>query len=109
MGLDAVVRCSCFEQGRTTKPPVPREWIGVDEHGYLALLPEHEEDEEAQEKFEEWLPDCCPHGGVFASAFVTNWTGYQAFCEALERVGWEHFPVLQAELPEGNDGLTPPE
>ena len=36
MGLDAFVRCRCFEEGRVSQPPVPMEDLYVDEEGYIA-------------------------------------------------------------------------
>jgi hypothetical protein len=44
----------------------------------------------------------------YAHVYVANWKGYRAFLDALECLGWEHFPILQAELPGRNDSLTPP-
>jgi hypothetical protein len=41
----------------------------------------------------------------FASEHVGNWTAYRLFQEALERVGWENFAILRAELPNANGGL----
>ena len=39
MGVDATVMCNCFREGRTTDPPVPREWLVLDAEGYLSLRP----------------------------------------------------------------------
>ena len=36
MGLDAIVRCTCFAQGLTSPPPVP---ITLDEWGLPELRP----------------------------------------------------------------------
>lgn len=36
MGLDASVRCRCFEEGRLKPGPVPVEDLYIDEEGYLS-------------------------------------------------------------------------
>ncbi len=109
MGLDAIVRCNCFESGRTTEPPFPREWVYIDEEGYCNLLSEYDTDENWP-KFSEWRQSCCEHEDMdYASERISNWSGYRAFQEALERVGLEQFPVLAEELPNANGGLMSPE
>jgi hypothetical protein len=40
------------------------------------------------------------------SEYISNWTGYRSFQQALATAGWVHFPTLRTELPESNDGLT---
>jgi hypothetical protein len=108
MGLDASVMCNCFRQQRTSNPPVPREWLHIDEDGYLSLRPERESDE-AFFKVYEWEQTACEHPGMEqASEHIGNWSGYRAFQEALEQAGWHLFPTLEAELPENNGGQTSP-
>lgn len=106
MGLDASVRCCCWEDGETTPPPRP-ELVRVDEEGYLRLdLPRagHRADHEA---FDDWLRTCCPHADSrYADEIIANWTGYRLFQQKLGEAGWEYFPVLQSELPNVNGGLT---
>ena len=36
MGLDASVRCRCFEEGKLKPGPVPFEDLYIDEEGYLS-------------------------------------------------------------------------
>ncbi|MBZ0308485.1 MAG: hypothetical protein K8I82_20635 [Anaerolineae bacterium] len=109
MGLDASVMCNCYRQGKTTPCPYP-EYFHVDEDGFPALNLPYERHEDAFDAFESWLANCCDHPHMdYAAVFVTNWKGYQSFLAALGQVGWEHFPVLQAELPQDNQGLTTPE
>lgn len=111
MGLDASVRCRCFEEGKTKEPPVPNEWLGIDEDGYLGLKPEYEDkEEEYWHKLYEWEQDCCAHEGMdFASERISNWTGYRLFQEALARCDRRNYLVLDAELPNANGGLMTPE
>lgn len=107
MGLDASVMCHCFRDGKTTDPPVPREWLEVDEEGYLNLKEPHDTAKYWSSVYQ-WEQSCCEHEGMcFASEHISNWTGYRLFQEALGEVGWEHFPVLREQLPNANGGLTP--
>jgi len=108
MGLDASVMCNCFQEGKTKKPPFPQDWLEVDSEGYFNLLKEHDTDANYF-RFNEWEKDCCPHGDLeFASERISNWGGYRLFQTALREIGLEHFPALQAELPNVNGGLTQP-
>jgi hypothetical protein len=100
--------CNCFREGRTTDPPVPREWLVIDADGHIALLPERESGD-LDRKVYEWEQSCCPHPGMdFACERIANWSGYRLFQEALAAVGPEHFPVLQSELPNSNGGVMSP-
>jgi hypothetical protein len=42
----------------------------------------------------------------YAAVFIANSKGYRSFLQALEQLGWERFPTLQAELPNDNQGFT---
>src|SRR5262249_30333469 len=56
-----------------------------------------------------WQDDGCPHEDMEQVAVrVSNWSGYRAFQQALSEAGCEHFPVLCAELPDGNGGQLAP-
>jgi hypothetical protein len=106
MGLDASVMCNCYKQGKTTPCPYP-EFFHIDEEGFPGLNLPYDENEEKSDIFDTWLATCCEHPHMdYAAVYVSNWKGYQSFLQALEQVGWEHFPVLRAELPDGNHGLT---
>jgi hypothetical protein len=106
MGLDASVMCNCFRLGRTSEPPVPREWLHIDNDGYWSLKPEHDSDD-LWYKVYEWEQTCCEHPEMeYASEHIANWAGYRLFQQALGRVGWERFPVLDHELPHSNGGQT---
>jgi hypothetical protein len=45
----------------------------------------------------------------YCSERIANWSGYRLFQAALKQAGWEHFPILQAELPEANGGQMSPQ
>ncbi len=104
MGLDASVMCGCFAKGLTTDPPFPREWLRVDEEGYMHVVPDHD-----RLAFSIWIQSCCPHPRFdYAWEHIANWSGFRLFQDAMERAGWERFPTLRAELPEVNGGLALP-
>src|SRR5579875_1713147 len=104
MGLDASVMCYCFRLGRTSEPPVPREWLHIDNDGYWSLKPEHDSDDLFYKVYE-WEQTCCEHPEMrYASEHIANWAGYRLFQQALGRVGWERFPVFDHELPHANGG-----
>lgn len=106
MGLDASVMCNCFRLGLTTEPPVPREWLQIDEEGHLELKPGCGSPEASAEVYQ-WMQDCCEHPGMqYAWEEIANWSGYRIFQQALGGVGWDRFPVLRQELPEVNGGKT---
>lgn len=106
MGLDASVMCNCFRLGRTSEPPVPREWLYIDEDGYFGLRPEHDSDDLFYKVYE-WEQTCCQHPEMrYAWERISNWPGYRLFQQALGRVGRERFPVLAHELPQANGGQT---
>ncbi len=106
MGLDASVKCDCFRSGLTTEPPVPRDWLHVDEEGYLNLKPEHDSDEAFAEVYD-WMQGCCGDPDLrYASEHIANWSGYRLFQQSLAEAGWDKFPVLRGELPDANGGRT---
>jgi hypothetical protein len=109
MGLDAYVSCRCWQDGLTTPPPVPRELIVRDEENRLALTVPYDGNEDLYRDFDSWVESgACGHEGMDqACVHVSNWTGYRLFQEALKAAGWEHFPTLQAYLPENNGGELP--
>lgn len=107
MGLDASVMCNCFRDGKTKPPTFPREWLELDVEGYINLMAEHDSDENWARLYE-WERSCCEHEGMdFVTEWISNWTGYRQFQEALGKVGWQNFPVLKEQLPNANGGLTP--
>jgi hypothetical protein len=81
--------------------------VHLDDEGYLNLdLPWDSNDQKFRE-FDRWKKTCCPHEWTdYARERISNWSGYRLFQQRLAEIGWQHFPVLQAELPEANGGLT---
>jgi len=106
MGLDASVMCNCYREGKSRPCPFPEHFY-LDDEGFPALNLSYEDNEAKFEAFDEWLMSGCDHPHMdYAAVFISNWKGYRSFLEALEQVGWEQFPTLHAELPDGNQGLT---
>jgi hypothetical protein len=104
VGLDAFVRCRCWQDGFATPPGDP-ELVGVDEDGWLGLLVPYEGNEAAHREFDEWLHGGCSHERMrYVDERVSNWGGYRMFQDALRHAGPSHFPTLFAELPESNGG-----
>lgn len=104
MGLDAFIPCNCFVEGKTTEPPVPREWIIRDDEGYFCLNPECSEDASLNDKIYLWSERCCKHSGMHVWQHIGNWSGVRAFQQSLIKIGEAHFPVLTTALPNGNGG-----
>ncbi len=123
MGLDATVRCRCFEEGKLKPGPIPLEDLYIDKDGYLASRTL----DAAREKYDyrrfdarygalsdefcEWLQDCCEHeGGDYFTEWVDNWAGVAHFCALVESAGGEaEFPLLSSFIPDGNGGAYPAE
>lgn len=110
MGLNALVRCNCWKEGRIAPPPVPLDLIYEDQAGYLDLRLPYDGNEETYLAFDTWKATCCEHEEMdYASVRVSNWGGYRSFQQALAKAGWEHFSTLKAELPSANGGQMPPQ
>lgn len=108
MGLDAVVMCTCYRDGKAAPPPFPAEWVELDDEGGVRLKKDHDSDDTWIAKYG-WEQSCCEHAGMcVVSTHIATWSGYHLFRDALARIGWRHFPVLKEQLPESNGGLTPP-
>lgn len=109
MGLDAYVRCNCWEEGLATPPPRPQ-FVRLDEDGNILFDLPYRGHEKDHLLFDNWLRTCCPHPEMeYSSEHIANWGGYRFFRSMLEQIGWEHFPTLEWELPEANGGQTGPE
>jgi hypothetical protein len=80
--------------------------IVVGEEGRLTLGLPYVGNEEEYRRLADWERSGCQHRWMDQAVEVFNWTAYRSFKRALQIAGWEHFPTLQAELPETNDGLT---
>lgn len=123
MGLDASVRCRCFEEHRLRPGPVPYEdlYIDCDGHLYSRKLGEAhakydyrqylERYERLDNELREWLDHPCEHDyGEYCSERISNWAGVSAFEDRVEDAGGEaKFPLLSHLLPDGNGGMYPVE
>ena len=106
MGLDAIVRCTCFAQGLTSPPPVP---ITLDERGLPNFDLDAESSQSDHERYISWMEFCCAHPLMcYARERIGCWGKYEAFREALGQAGWSWFPTLTRELPGDNSGETAP-
>lgn len=109
MGLDASVMCNCFQQGKARPCPFPDDFY-IDADGFPAVRLEglnEDADYEKSEQFDIWLADCCDHPYMdYTTLYIADSNGYHSFMDALEQIGWEHFPTLKAELPESNHGSS---
>ncbi|MGG4608734.1 hypothetical protein [Providencia sp. Me31A] len=104
MGLDAFVPCNCFIEGKTTEPPVPREWIMKDDEGYFCLNPEYSNDDSLKDKIHLWSEHCCKHSGMKIRQSICNWAGVRAFQQAIRQIDPTLFPILSTQLPNANGG-----
>lgn len=123
MGLDATVRCRCFEEGKLKPGPVPLDELYIDEEGYLwsrklaaaSKKFDHRQFEARygvlERQFEEWTHSCCEHeDGEYCSEWVSNWGGCAQFQSRVKAAGGEdEFPLLSRLLPHTNGGLYPAE
>lgn len=121
MGLDATVRCRCFEEGKLSPGPVPVDDLCIDEEGYLSSRKLDEaykkydhrrfnaRYELLRDEFEKWSDSCCEHEyGDYCSEWVSNWAGCAQFRDLVEEAGGrEKFPFLSNLLPDGNGGIYP--
>ncbi len=122
MGLDASVRCRCFEEGKLRPGPVPIEDLYIDDEGYLSsrklddayarfsLRQVWARYYELENAFREWSDHPCEHeDGEICSERVGNWSGCAVFEDYCEEIGEERVPILAHILPSGNGGTFPAE
>jgi len=110
MGLDATVRCGCWEKGTTSACPVPRDAVKLDDDDQLVLNLSWEHNQDAYARFEDWLEECCPHPQMtLAHQRISTWSGIRKLQHALSVLGETRCPTLLAELPGVNGGRTSPE
>ena len=123
MGLDATVRCRCFEEGKLSPGPVPFDDLYIDEDGCLSsrkldraryAFDYRRFDArygKLQYEFDTWARHCCEHEyGQYCDERVSNWAGCAQFENLVEEAGGgETFPLLSNLLPNGNGGIYPAE
>lgn len=106
MGLDAFVRCNCWQEGRTTVPPVPLELLYMDQReSKLTLTLPWKGNEEMYRALSQWEYDCCDHRNMeYAAVRISNWAGVRLFQQTITGRGQEKYPILLAGLPNLNGG-----
>lgn len=124
MGLDATVRCRCYEEGRLKPGPVPFEDLFLDEGDYLYSRTLSDARErfgteeywerygDLEEAFYDWLEaKACEHSfGEYREERIGNLAGIAEFRSRVEALGGsDKYPLLAEILPSGNDGMYPPE
>lgn len=121
MGLDAFVRCRCFEDGRLNPGPIPFDDLFIDEDGYLwshtldaayeKLGRQSFESEygDLEREFEEWREHgACPHEDCqFCSEWVANISGWSILKGMFQAMGKDRAPTLFDMLPRYNGGSFP--
>ena len=110
MGLDAGVRCRCWEEGLCAptrlKPHIYLD-AGSDRLDIALSWDTHEKE---VLEFDQWVEQACAHPGMRqAQEHVQSWPGLRAFQNALRTIGEGCFQTLLREIPNSNDGLTSPE
>lgn len=98
MALDGFVRCSCVRDGKAKPHPFP-ERLTFDEANEPMLAGEPSDDE--WEAHDNWLEDCCEHGGFLMSEFLGNITRVQnlrGFLRGLQGTPGPRFPILLEEV-----------
>lgn len=121
MGLDAFVRCRCFEEGLVSDPPLPMEDLYIDDGGFVWS---HTFDRECErlgweefwhrygdlgDQLRRWCDTCCEHEGMCAcSERVANASGLGLLEWLFEQLG-DRTSTLAGMLPNGNDGSFPAE
>lgn len=110
MGLDAVVYRNHRDEKLKPFPGYER-YVNFDEDGFPYLDLPYEGNEPVFERFEQWVyEEMFESGGIiYYETHIATWNGYRAFLTALDKIGWAHFPILHAYLPDGNEGMMPPE
>lgn len=123
MGLDAFVRCRCFEEGKLKPGPIPFEDLYIDDEDYISSkFLDQKRKELSSEQFRErygdlesdffdWMHSACEHKyGEICSESVGNFCGVLNIYAALSSdEGESKYPLLNNMLPNSNNDLYPVE
>ena len=123
MGLDAFVRCRCFEEGKLKPGPIPFEDLYIDDEDHIcSKFLDQKLEELGSKQFEElygdlesdfldWMDNACEHEyGEICSENVGNFCGLSNIYAVLSSdEGESKYPLLNTMLPNSNDGLYPVE
>lgn len=71
MGLDAYVACTCYRDGLTSEPPLPRSQLTIDERGDVVLV-DDDDDVDVWHAIWNWQESACPHPSMKAAS---DWVG----------------------------------
>jgi hypothetical protein len=81
---------------------VPREWLDVDDSGYLYVGADCATEED-RNKVEEWKEAACQHPGMcLAAEHISSYRGVRAFIRVVEGLGGDDYRALLVLL----DGRT---
>ena len=115
MGLDASVRCRCWEDGLCSPPPSLAVRLRYDPETAKVsqVMPEGLSLEEVMTfhlEYELWMMEhACVHEDMrIASERISNWAGLREFQHALHIMGEDACANLQRQIPDFNGGLTGP-
>lgn len=109
MGLDAEVRCRCWEDGLVRTPPPAAEHVVLDDEDGLDLDLPWVDHPDVHAAFDDWLATACEHPGmIYEAAHIANWPGVRRFQAALRDEPEGGFPTLLRVIPDANQGLTSP-
>ena len=108
MGLDAHVFCNCWQEGKTTPPPIYSELIYTDGDGYLDIkFPDGISQGDKMnlwEMLDRWKADCCTHPNLyFCNERIGNWSSVRELQEAILKKSGK-YPFLASILPSDNGG-----
>jgi hypothetical protein len=112
MGLDASVRCDCFENRKITSPPPFRELVRLSEEGRPEIYTEDFQQALSFDAWEHSRP--CPHERfTLLHHYIGNITRVANLREQVARLGKEHavhFPIILERVVysgvHGGDRLT---
>lgn len=119
VGLDAYVRCRCFEEGKVTEPPLPIDDLYVSEEGNIeSRLLDKERERLDSRRFDarygalsdalhDWQDSCCEHPNMeICNERVCNISGWVELRWLFEQLG-PITPTLSEMLPHANGGQFP--
>ena len=123
MGLDAFVRCRCFEEGKLKPGPIPLEDLYIDDEDHICSKFLDQKLEELgsdlfwerygdlESDFLDWTRSACEHEhGEICSESVGNFCGVLNIYAALSSdEGESKYPLLNNMLPNSNNDLYPVE
>jgi hypothetical protein len=99
MGLDAYVACSCFRDGKASKPPFADRLI-LNEHGEPSFDTSGQVGRAKLLELHEWKRSACPHRHMWhASERIGPWGAVGIFFDMLDLIGAD-FVDLKHDLTE---------